>query len=308
MATVAKRSANGFGESSYKKRKSLVIPKSTNPKNEDGISECFHKYSTALYVSLAPCHLNNPINGIKAQHLDPLVMTYFPKAQGVILSYSNIQLSGDNSAKDTEDNEITIAQIEGSSPFTFMWISVDFLVWKPQIGDVLEGYIYMQTASHLGLLIHDTFNASIKKYNIPNDWSFIPIQEDEIEASEEDGKFRTFGYWQNEEGIKVEGKLKFTIKSIHSTGKVVSVEGTLIEPGRERESQPVARERRSSHTVVPAQNSHMKFDDDIDDIAPKVTEFPSEIDNEIPGYTKADDDEENAVVNESDSDDGAESD
>ncbi|KAG7193562.1 uncharacterized protein KQ657_000631 [Scheffersomyces spartinae] len=303
MATVAKRSLNGFGEGTFKRRKSLVIPKSTNPKNDEGISECFHKFSTALYVSLAPCHLNNPINGIKAQHLDPMVMTYFGKAQGVILSYSNIQLSGDNRGFDVEDNEITIAQIEGSSPFTFMWITVDFLVWKPQLGDVLEGYIYMQTASHLGLLIHDTFNASIKKYNIPNDWSFIPIQEDEIESSEEDGgKFKTFGYWQNEHGIKVEGKLRFTIKSIHSTGKVVSVEGTLIEPGEERESQPVARERRSSiaTTNQNAPNSHTKFDDEQEEIA------VSKVDDDIPGYTKDNEDED--VINESSEDEEDEED
>ena len=64
---------------------------STNPKDGNGLSECFKTVSTSLYVSLAPVHLQNPINGIKQQHLDPLIMTYFTKAKGIVVAYSNIK-------------------------------------------------------------------------------------------------------------------------------------------------------------------------------------------------------------------------
>lgn len=285
------------GELPAPKRKQFTIPKSTNPLNDEGVSETFQKITTSLYVSLAPCHLANPINGIKEQHLDPLVMTYFHKAQGVVLSYSNIKLSEDNITTDSQENPISIARVEGSSPFTFLWITVDFLIWRPQIGDVLEGYIYMQTASHIGLLLHDTFNASIKKYNIPESWQFIPSQVDEYS---DDGKFKSFGYWVDENEIKLEGKLKFTVKAIHTTGRVVSIEGTLIKPGAEQDAQPVFRERKASTAAAPSQ--HKKFDDD--DL-PAVTEIPEPKEDEaiIPAYTAASDDE--GVVNGSDSDDSS---
>lgn len=306
-------------DSTNRKRKQFAIPKSTNP-IKDGVSECFQKFTTSLYISLAPCHLNNPVNGIKAQHLDPLVMSYFPKAQGVVLSYSNIKISDDNITHDTDGSTISIAKVSSSSPFSFFWISVDLLIWRPQLGDVLEGYIYMQTASHIGLLLHDTFNASIKKYNIPNDWNFIPSQidefaEDENEEANTENKhnngFKSFGYWVDENEVKIEGKLKFTVKSIHTTGRVVSVEGTLITPGAEKDSQPVSRERRSSSSNITLSNQHKTFNDDDEDIIPTVSEIPEPKDDDVnvfPAYTKESDDdqEEDAdgvIVNRSDSDD-----
>lgn len=299
-----KRASVSEHDSSIKKRKQSIIPKSSNPVGDDGISECFQKVTTHMYVSLAPMHLNNPINGLKAQHLDPMIMTYFPKAKGVVLAYSNITLSEDNITTDSDNNVITIAKIEGSSPFTFLWITVDLLIWRPQAGDVLEGYIYMQTASHLGLLIHDTFNASIKKYNIPNEWRFIPSQEDELN-DDASGNFKSFGYWVDENETKVEGKLKFTIKSMQTSGKVVSAEGTLIKPGAEKDSQPIFRERRSSNSAQAGKsNKHMKFDDEQD--IPSVVEIEEPTEDTLPAYVKDSDnepeDEDGAIVNKSDSD------
>ena len=90
---------------------------STNPKDGNGLSECFKTVSTSLYVSLAPVHLQNPINGIKQQHLDPLIMTYFTKAKGIVVAYSNIKFLENN--YDNEDSAYSLAKIEGSSPFTF---------------------------------------------------------------------------------------------------------------------------------------------------------------------------------------------
>lgn len=314
---VEKRSFNDAEpeNGSFKKRKQFKTIKSTNPINSEGISECFQKVNTSLYISLAPCHLANPINGIKAQHLDPLVMTYFAKAKGVVLSYSNIKISPDNVTTDSQDAVISIAKITNSTPFTFLWITVDLLIWRPQLGDVLEGYIYMQTASHIGLLLHDTFNASIKKYNIPTSWRFIPSQVDEFNADKEDednsSRFKSFGYWVDENEVKIEGKLTFTIKAIHTTGKVVSVEGTLIKPGAERDAQPVFRERRtstSSLTGVTA-SKHKKFDDDDqeEDIIAPVAEIPEPEEDEssiIPNYAQNSDEEQedDAIVNKSDSD------
>ncbi|KAK6460600.1 DNA-dependent RNA polymerase I subunit A43 [Scheffersomyces coipomensis] len=311
MSTEIKKRSGGSDNvtSSFKRRKSVIQPKSTNPLNDEGISQCFHTVSTSLYVSLAPVHLDNPINGIKAQHLDPLIMQYFSKAKGVVLAYSNIKLSEDNISEDSKDRTISVAKIEGSSPFTFLWITVDFLVWRPQVGDVLEGHIYMQTASHLGLLIHDTFNASIKKFNIPTSWQFVPSQVDEI-ADDTANKFKSFGYWMDENEIKIEGKLQFTVKAIHSTGRVVSVEGTLITPGSEKDAQPLFSERRSSITSQTTTTKHKRFDDAED----TIVEIPEPKDeNDLPKYVKAESDEEDldedtAVVNKNESDESEDSD
>ena len=279
--------------------------KTGNPVNKDGVSECFKKFTTELYVSLAPCFINDPINGIKAQHLDPLVMTYFPKAKGVVIAYSNLKLSPENKTTDTDDNPIYVSTVSNSSPFTYLWVTVDLLIWQPNAGDIIEGYSYMQTASHIGLLVHDTFNATIKKLNIPAEWRFVPSQVDEYAESEQDtGKFKSFGYWVDENDVKIEGKIKFTVKSVHASGRVVSLAGTLIKPGSEKDAQPVIRERRSSNSGVNASSGkHKKFDEE--DV-PSVTEIPEpeseSIESAIPTYINSEEEaEDGAIVNNSDS-------
>ncbi|KAI5950873.1 hypothetical protein KGF54_003947 [Candida jiufengensis] len=261
-------------------------PTKINPINpHTNLSECFKTVSTSLYLSLAPKFINDPILGIKQQHLDPLVMTFYSKVKGIIVSYSNIKLL-------TNSQGSNLAKIEGASPFTFIWVNVDFLVWSPCVGDVLEGDIYMQTPSHIGLLICDVFNASIKKYNIPMDWSFIPSQQDE-----EDNK-KTFGYWSDDIGDKIDGKLKFTVKAVYTTGRVVSVEGTLIKPGEERNSQPVYKQKSSNvnkiETTINA-NTHKKFEDD---------DYEEDNTQQLPKYEESgidDEEEDYKIVNNSDS-------
>lgn len=252
------RAAETPAEEPQQKRRAVA---STNELNAQGFSECFKVVRTSMYVSLAPCHFTNPINGIKAQHLDPLIMTYFTKANGVVLSYFNLRIVN----KSTDPSQL-LAKVSNESGFLFTWISVDLLIWQPQIGDLLEGYVYMQTASHIGLLVHDTFNASIKMRGIPQDWQFIPNQADEY-AEEEDpsesknSKFKSFGYWTDASGAKIEGKLQFTIRSVYSTGKMLSLEGTLLSPELELDAQPVSHARRSSSAMDAPAGKHIVFDD-----------------------------------------------
>lgn len=299
MAVETKKRASHEGSIPAKRAKPV------NPVNKDGVSECFKKFTTELYVSLAPCFINDPINGIKAQHLDPLVMTYFPKAKGVVIAYSNLKLSPENKTTDTDDNPIYVSTVSNSSPFTYLWVTVDLLIWQPNAGDIIEGYSYMQTASHIGLLVHDTFNATIKKFNIPAEWRFVPSQVDEYaETEQEAGKFKSFGYWVDENDVKIEGKIKFTVKSVHASGRVVSLAGTLIKPGSEKDAQPVIRERRSSNGGVNGSTGkHKKFDEE--DV-PTVTEIPEpeseSVESAIPTYINSEEEaEDGAIVNNSDS-------
>ena len=155
-------------------------PRVKNPVDDKGLSQCFHKVSTTIYVSLAPVYTQNPTAGIKSQHLDPLLMTYFPSVDGVVLSYSNLRLLGKDEDLSVQAGETVMAKVMYDSPFAYLWIAVDFLVWRPQAGDKVEGWVNLQSPSHIGLLIHDTFNASIKRDAIPSDWYFEPLQADEV--------------------------------------------------------------------------------------------------------------------------------
>ncbi|KAJ8143724.1 hypothetical protein OY671_003153 [Metschnikowia pulcherrima] len=277
--------------SDLKKRR---LNKSSNVVNAKGQSECFRVVRTSMYVSLAPCHITNPVNGVKAQHLDPLIMTYFPKARGVVLSYFNVNLQSKDSSE--EGSEALLAKVTESSAFAFMWITVDLLIWHPQLGDLLQGYVYMQTASHIGLLVHDTFNASIKFRNIPQDWEFVPSQADEVGESEDasqtsSSKFKSFGYWTDASGTKVEGKVSFSVKAIYTSGKMLSIEGTLLTPESELDVQPVSNE-----SSAPAAK-HITFDDEP---TPETSEAVEEKSEAIPTYEAVSGDNANSSSSEED--------
>lgn len=290
------RTASDAGLDTLAAPKKRTFARSTNPLNETGISQCFQVVRTEMYVSLAPMYMENPINGIKAQHLDPLIMTYFPKLQGVVLGYMNIQMSKEHYALDTNESPITLSKITDSSPFSFIWIFVDLLIWKPQIGDVLEGHVFIQSASHIGLLVQDTFNATIKYRNIPEDWEFVPSQADEIESEQSQqshGRFKSYGHWVDGSGTKVEGKLRFTTRLVHTNGRMVSIEGTLVLPESEKEAQPVSEISASVST-----SKHMKFDSVEPEAEAVQAEKPV---GEFPTYTN--DEDENIAESSSEESD-----
>lgn len=300
-----KRSAvtsDTYESHSLKRKQTTKISQSLNPVNKDGLSECFRKIKTSLYLSLAPIYTNKPLEGIKAQHLDSMIMKHFAPANGVVIGYDNIKLSEEH--QDQGDSNNIVAKLNPHSPFAFFWINVDLLVWCPSVGDVVEGLIYMQSPSHIGLLINDTFNASIKKNFIPENWTFIPNQADEIqdegennENSEErnNKKFQSLGQWVDENEISIDGKIKFTIRRIHTSGRVVSVEGSLIKPGSELEALP----------VTPGQNKKIVFQD-----SALETLVPEEVREEVPTYDNANSsgDDDNEVVAQKSSSEESDSD
>lgn len=207
---------------------------------EDDISNCIVRVHATLYVSLAPLYLQNPDQGIMKQHLNPMVMKYNSKIGGIVLGYDNLTILDSDPLVDEETSNTKLIKITPDTPFGFTWCTVEFFVWQPQVGDVLEGNVFIQSASHIGLLIHDAFNASIKKNNIPSDWTFMRNEEqvtEDVEIRDENNdndapkvhKPHSMGYWVDSNGEQIDGKLKFTVRNIYTTGRVVSVEGTLLD-------------------------------------------------------------------------------
>lgn len=282
-----------------KSRLSKNLQQNTNPVDANGLSECFKEVKTSLYVSLAPLYLNSPTKGIKAQHLDPLLMKFSSKLRGVVLGYSDVTIINDNHDKD-EENTLILSKVNAHTPFAFLWVHVTFLIWRPKVGDVVEGLVYMQSPSHIGLLVHDTFNASIKKFNIPEDWTFIPNQEDEKDEENAEGEQETnsrtrnniLGQWVDANEIPIDGKLKVTIKAIRTGSRVLSLEATLIRPEQESSSLP----------VVPG-GKKIKFDD-FEPVEP-VTKTETET---IPGYEESSEEEEVVAEEDSSEDDDSGSD
>lgn len=178
-----------------------------------------------------------PINGLQKDHLDPLLMSYYEPVGGVVIAYANIRFESDE------------ARIVAESPFAHVWVTVDFLVWGPKKGSVLQGWVNLQSASHVGLLVENTWNVSIPKEKIPAGWSYHEVREGFVPkkaASKEGGgegveesagigmedieyaPEHDTGGWMNDNDEYVDGLLRFQVESVKAMGHIFSMEGSLL--------------------------------------------------------------------------------
>ncbi len=233
----------------------------------------FYKQTSSLYLPLPPISQNHALQGICAEHISPLILTYYPPFHGVIISYSNPRLSTD---AQTEISKPAYAQAIDEYASSFVWLIADFVIFKPQRNSVIEGYVNLQSESTIGLLCLNFFNASIERKRLPKEWKWIPgglrvsgktklkrgeedamSDPDEVEPDEdqvmagqslEDAE----GYFQDHAGKKIEGLLRFRVKNVDTSKSMdretgfVSIEGTMLSNDEERQLGEQERTKTSN--------------------------------------------------------------
>ncbi|KAJ2910452.1 hypothetical protein GGI21_000863 [Coemansia aciculifera] len=138
------------------------------PKATSGSS--FTECTAKLTVTLAPMYSRDHMAGVHAT-LNNMLLHYVPQVRGVVLAYSKVKPRSDK------------ALMFFDSPFGQLEISARLLLWRPIAGMTLKGQINVQSPDHIGLLLWDTFNASIPASFIPKDkYEWRPFNEDEIAA------------------------------------------------------------------------------------------------------------------------------
>ncbi|KAI5785952.1 hypothetical protein EDC01DRAFT_198169 [Geopyxis carbonaria] len=222
-----------------------TITKKTR-KNDESLTNSPYYFKTAsLYLALPPkysfypektfkhllqsssglsseqaAHLRSlsPIYGVEKHHLEPLLMRFFEPVDGVVIAYDNIRF------------ETHTAKIISESPYAHVWTTVDMLVWRPRKGMVLQGWVNLQSASHIGLLVENMWNVSIPVAEIPNDWQYNGgvsseslLQPDEMELQGNSAH----GCWVTSNGDRVGGQLRFQVKSVEADGNIFLVNGSL---------------------------------------------------------------------------------
>ncbi|CAF9930766.1 MAG: hypothetical protein ALECFALPRED_004722 [Alectoria fallacina] len=229
----------------------------------------FYLQTSSLYLPLPPISQKHALQGICAEHISPLILTYYPPFHGIVVSYSNAQLSTD---PQTEGSKPAYARAIDEYASSFIWLTADFIIFKPRRGSVIEGYVNLQSESTLGLLCLNFFNASIERKRLPKEWKWIPggmkapgkrklkkpVEDDRsdldgVAADEDDAVEQTLedaeGYFQDQAGRKVEGLLRFRVKNVDTSKSMdretgfVSIEGTMLNEDEERELQERERVR-----------------------------------------------------------------
>lgn len=191
--------------------------------------------TSSLYLPLSPCAANFPLEGLLAEHVSPLLLTYYPPLQGVLLSYSNAHLSEDPHNANGKSDSKVLSQCINEYAVTFTWLTADFLLFRPRRGTWMEGYVRLGNESMVGLVCYNYFNAVIEREKMPKEWTWVAEDaEDDMEEQRgrRKGLAQSAGYFRDGGGQKVEGRLVFRVEDFDALqgdgGGSVSIMGTLL--------------------------------------------------------------------------------
>jgi len=228
MPITAPASSQKSKSKKSKKSKSSEAP-ATSTESDDSP---FHTQTSSLFLPLAPVSQKYPLEGLCAEHISPLILTYYPPLSGVVLAYSNPRLS---EVPFGNDGEETLMQNIDEYAVSWTWVTCDFLLFKPGRGTYLEGYINLQNEGHLGVVCWNLFNASIQRKCLPADWRWVSAEDQD--AGDVEGMNETYaedgvGYWVDADGEKIEGTMRFRVREIETSHDkergFLSIEGTML--------------------------------------------------------------------------------
>ena len=241
-------------------------------------SSYYHE-TTSLYLPLPPISQKYALKGMCAEHLSPLILTYYPPFNGVILSYNNARLT----THPLSETKPAYAKSIDEYAASFVWLTADFLVFKPQEGDVLEGWVNLQNESNIGLLYMNFFNITIERRRLAKGWKWIsggvkPHGKRKLENAEKGGNTDlddgteadpeveenaiedSQGHFQDSQKKKVEGLVRFRVKDVETSRSMdretsfLNIEGTMLNEEEEEELRK--REGREMREKGKGQPKH----------------------------------------------------
>jgi len=204
-----------------------------SPHHRSGEHSAFKQTTLRLRIILAPCYINCVQEGI-FNYINQFILRRLPDTEGILIAHDNIELEQPN------------ARIMYDSPFLYFWIKVAVILWLPRVGDKLAGRVNLQSSSHIGLLLHQTFNASIPADHIPK--NLYEWRED---------------CWVKKKNGQVLGKdgkeVVFFVQEVIPTEDMLMVMGSLLPPHPEvaalegvrqvkAEGTPPAKKRKKRQT------------------------------------------------------------
>lgn len=178
------------------------------------VTSAFERMYPVLNLPIPPVWTADPYVAF-SDLMDTLVMRYVPQLSGVLITHAPTRFLQDT------------AVFSADSAFATAAVGFECVVWRPKIGQLLEGTICLSSPSHVSLLLYGLFNASIPASHLPEaEWEFV--HDTEASHSADHG----MGHWRNRtSGEKLggtSGKLEFTVISLTVANHMLSVHGSLL--------------------------------------------------------------------------------
>lgn len=146
--------------------------------------------TASLYVPLSPISISKStaLSSLLAEHLSPLLLSYYAPFEGVILAYDNAVITSDlpsripkvkpqpepNADEDTIDPSIlALAKSAGEYGVLYLYITARFLVFAPQRHQEITAWMNVQSEGFVGAVAYNLFSVGIEQKRIPEDWIWV---------------------------------------------------------------------------------------------------------------------------------------
>lgn len=146
--------------------------------------------TATLYLPLSPISISptHALASLLAEHLSPLLLTYYPPLKGIVLAYSNASISTtppavSSSSASSNPQPLTLAVSSHEYGVLYVYLTATFLVFRPQKGQILEGWVNVQSEGFLGAVVLNLFSVGIERKRLPADWKWVPPGEEQDNAS-----------------------------------------------------------------------------------------------------------------------------
>lgn len=147
--------------------------------------------TATLYLPLSPISISptHALASLLAEHLSPLLLTYYPPLKGIVLAYSNASISSTppnvasttssgSGAQDFNPQPLTLATSANEYGVLYVYLTATFLVFRPQKDQILEGWVNVQSEGFLGAVVLNLFSVGIERKRLPSDWKWVPPGEE----------------------------------------------------------------------------------------------------------------------------------
>jgi DNA-directed RNA polymerase I subunit RPA43 len=185
--------------------KPTVTAETTTVKSDPGSP--FRLVTSTLYLPLSPISISptHAQASLVTEHLAPLLLTYYPPFKGIVLAYSNASISSTppapgqvNTGDDSSDipKPLTLALTANEYGVLYLYLTATFLVFSPQKGQILEGWVNVQSEGFLGAIAYNLFSVGIERKRVPKSWKWTPPGADDDDTASDSGssKSRKKGY------------------------------------------------------------------------------------------------------------------
>lgn len=190
---------NGDGITSKTKKDKSTKTTSTAPSSVENAESPFSLATATLYLPLSPISISptHALASLLAEHLSPLLLTYYPPLKGIVMAYSNASISSyppsspSRQSSDPNPQPLTLAKSADEYGVLYVYLTATFLVFRPRRGQTLEGWVNVQSEGFLGAVVFNLFSVGIERKRLPTNWRWVPPGEEDDDGTSSAAKDTT---------------------------------------------------------------------------------------------------------------------